>query len=169
MALLGKRSRAAKLGDVSARRLRSVVCEVRQQCVSHHGSESVEQQIVDRRRSPRDHQQLRALDKNGYEQPEKRGSTNRKSAQTQCGPSGKKSRTLAAVSSKSDVSGPKRASPMSLNGRSRTWLSFCSGSKVRTPIAINDAARATFESGSSLLGRFLGIRGTVVATMNERL
>ena len=48
-------------------------------------------------------------------------------------------------------------------------LVVCSGSKVRTPIAINHAARATFESDSSLLGRFLGIRGTVVATMNERL
>jgi hypothetical protein len=72
-------------------------------------------------------------------------------------PKGTKSRTLAADSSNSAVSGPSRASPMSLNGQSRTSPPCCSGDRVRAAIAATEAARATFESDASLLRRFLGM------------
>jgi hypothetical protein len=83
-------------------------------------------------------------------------------------PKGRKRRTFAAVSNKSSASGREMASAMSENGRSRTSLSACSGSKVRTAMAVTDAARAACEKTPRLLRLFVEIGLTGMATTGER-
>jgi hypothetical protein len=79
---------APSAGADSGCRVSSTGFPARNQCATYNGSNGVEQQIVDRRRSSGDEEQLRALNSAGCQQAEERGLANPETTQAERGAKG---------------------------------------------------------------------------------